>query len=490
MASRISYLFRSKTGFYEYRRKVPIRLRPFFPSTKTGKLMSEWKKSLNTKDEAIAHKRWLEENNRFTAASATAEKLLSGIPLAPYEVVAAGKAIAVKDGVHPQQAPVLHANATPAETINFKRQAAEWNEFIVQMHDEYIDELDRKYRDEDGNELNWDHTDPKVAAYRIMKGEELTTPEPTWSDAVELYISVNKAEKKREIVKEQKWELSTRNLLDKFASSIGGKQSKLGDLDRQFIRNWLIETYPNAGTRNRYNNVFSAVINNWNEENKSKIYNPFSGLSNKQLEQEEAIKRRSFTPEEWYCYQSHILNLGDTQLKLIGLLMLYTGCRTNEAAGLQVRDFRLEANMPHVVFRTNELRRMDKNGLERAVPLMTPVLDAYRLYEHEKRPDKPLFPKYGNTRGFENVSAKLRNVVNELMGIKNPDVVPYSTRHTFRDRSEAANISTSRSEYIMGHKSAASSRIHQKYGTKTPPTVLYEHMTKIFKVTDWGYYED
>ena len=70
--------------------------------------------------------------------------------------------------------------------------------------------------------------------------------------------------------------------------------------------------------------------------------------------------------------------------------MLYTGCRTNEAAGLQVRDFRLEANMPHVVFRTNELRRMDKNGLERAVPLMTPVVDAYRLYEHEKRPDKPL----------------------------------------------------------------------------------------------------
>ena len=133
---------------------------------------------------------------------------------------------------------------------------------------------------------------------------------------------------------------------------------------------------------------------------------------------------------------------------------------------------------------------MDKNGLERTVPLMTTVLDAYRLYEHEKHPDKPLFPKYGNTRGLENVAAKLRHVVNELMGIKNPDLVPYSTRHTFRDRSEAANISTSRSEYIMGHKSAALSRIHQKYRTKTPPTVLYEDMTKIFKVTDWGYYED
>ena len=53
-----------------------------------------------------------------------------------------------------------------------------------------------------------------------------------------------------------------------------------------------------------------------------------------------------------------------------------------------------------------------------------PVLDAYRLYEHERHPDKPLFPKYGNTRGFENVAAKLGHVVNELMGIKNPDLVP------------------------------------------------------------------
>jgi len=67
---------------------------------------------------------------------------------------------------------------------------------------------------------------------------------------------------------------------------------------------------------------------------------------------------------------------------------------------------------------------MDKNGLERNVPLMTPVLDAYRLYEHKRHPDKPLFPKYGNTRGFENVASKLGHVVNELMGIKNPDLVP------------------------------------------------------------------
>ena len=490
MASRISYLVRSKTGFYEYRRKVPTRLRPFFPSTKTGKLMSEWKKSLNTKHEPIAHRRWLEENNRFNAASEIAEKLASGTPLASYEIEASGNAIAIKDGVHPKQAPVLLANATDEDIINFKRRVAEWNDFIVYMHDQYLEEIDRKYRDANGKEIKWDPSDPKVAAFRIMTGEAIVSMEPTWSDATELYIKVNKAGKKREIVKEQKWELSTRNLLEKFAASNGGKHLRLEDLDRQTIRDWLIRTYPNVSTRNRYNNVFSAVLNNWNKEHKSKVYNPFAGLSNKTLEQEEAIKRRSFTPTEWHSYLLHIENLGDIQLKLIGLLMLYTGCRTNEAAGLQVRDLRIGDNLPHVVFRTNEIRRMDKNGLERAVPLMTPILETYRLYDHEKNPELPLFPKYGTTKGFENVSAKLRHIVNDLMGIDSPEVVPYSARHTMRDRSEVANISTSRAEYIMGHKSAASSRIHQKYGTKTPPSVLLDDMIKIFEVADWGYYEN
>lgn len=42
----------------------------------------------------------------------------------------------------------------------------------------------------------------------------------------------------------------------------------------------------------------------------------------------------------------------------------------------------------------------------------------------------------------------------------------------------------------MVHVSEGSSKIHKDYGTKTPPDVLYDDMTKIFAVTDWGYYED
>jgi hypothetical protein len=42
----------------------------------------------------------------------------------------------------------------------------------------------------------------------------------------------------------------------------------------------------------------------------------------------------------------------------------------------------------------------------------------------------------------------------------------------------------------MGHISVGSSRVHQEYGTATPPEILFEDMTKIFAVTDWGFYEN
>tara|TARA_E500000178_G_scaffold221437_1_gene218471 strand:+ start:171 stop:416 length:246 start_codon:yes stop_codon:yes gene_type:complete len=81
--------------------------------------------------------------------------------------------------------------------------------------------------------------------------------------------------------------------------------------------------------------------------------------------------------------------------------------------------------------------------------------------------------------------------VNTVIALEDPSVVPYSTRHTFRDRSEVAGtVAKSRAEYIMGHVSDGSSRIHKEYGTKTPPQILLDDMIKIYEVTDWGYYDN
>jgi integrase len=471
--------------------------------------MTEWKQSLYTTSEAEAPRKWVAENERYMAAHQAAEISLGGpqvIP--PHRASAFAKQLTVDEGIHPDQAPALDASATSKEIEEFPQKLADWHANLddkTGLISEHLrdNSIDEEQRQKDYDEGRWgtagyqtpykaiNPDDPLAVAYAIAKGVSYAPSHATWRDAVELYIRTNKQEKKREPVKEMAWEKSTRQLLEKFAKHNGGMELSLGDLDRQSIRDWLWATWPKAGTRNRYNNCFSAVINCWNREMTVAVFNPFSGLSNKDQEKEEAERRRSFKPDEWRDYLHHVQSHHNIEIRLIGLLMLYTGCRTSEAAGLQVRDLKLVSNRAHVVYRTNRVRRMDKDGLERAVPLLQPLIDAFRDYDIPQDKEAPLFRQYGSTKGFESASAALRKVVRETMGLADTTVVPYSARHSLRDMSEAASgVTIARAEYIMGHVSEGSSKIHKAYGTKTPPDVLYDDMAKIFSVTDWGYYED
>ena len=510
MAPKLSYLFESPRGYFEYRRRVPKKLQVHFPRTAKGELMTEWKQSLDTNNSAVAQRRWVTETERFEANKALAEQL-HGQPTSKSDMlqsaVSSAKQMAVHYGVHPDQAPTLSHNATDDEINAFKQVIRDWN-YSVKDHKDLIldtmihEDVDEEQRAKDYKEGRWgqdgyqiprkelDQNHPLVAQLAVLSGDVDTTMSSTWADATELYIKTNKRHKKRLPDKEAKWEVKTRALLDRFASAMNGPNTKLDDLDRQVVSDWMWNTYPKAGTRNRYNNTFSAVINCWNTEMKGKnVFNPFAGLSNKVLEKEEALGRRSFKPDEWFSYLSNINSCLNNELKVIGLLMLFTGCRTSEAAGLQVKDLKLGTNLPHVIFRTSSIRRMDKSDMERAVPLLAPLLDALRGYGTPPASDAPVFPNYYTAKGHENASTALRYIVRSITGIKDKDVVPYSARHTFKDRATAASVDPSRAEYIMGHKSEGSSKIHKQYGTMTPPEVLLEDMTKIYDTVDWGYYE-
>ena len=37
--------------------------------------------------------------------------------------------------------------------------------------------------------------------------------------------------------------------------------------------------------------------------------------------------------------------------------------------------------------------------------------------------------------------------------------------------------------------SDGSFKIHKEYGTKTPPEILFDDMSAVFTVSDWGFYE-
>ena len=472
--------------------------------------MAEWKVSFQTKDPITAQRLWCAENQKFDAAQRVAETMLQGqaSKVLGYEALRLAKNIAEIKGFHPDQAPKPPISTDDKDWEHYKSEMKEW-EASLDLHRELLleaqmDELiDYDQQERDYKSGTWGQTgyttpykpvDPNSVlslAEKILEGDLKPEITATWSDAVETYIAVNKQDTTREPLKEKKWEAKTRGLLDRFSKAFKGKSLSLEELDRGKIRIWLLGQYPNQGTRNRYINTFSAVINTWNRENPSKpVPNPFSGLANKQREVEQATKRLSFNPQQFDKFVTAIRGHKNVEIRLVGLLMAYTGCRTSEAAGLQYRDVKLDAEVPHVVFRTNKIRRMDKGGLDRAVPLVEPLLSALKGYNRKAENDDPFFARYGNTRGFDSISIALRNTLREVAGIDQDGLVPYSLRHTMKDRLAAAGVAVDVAEYVLGHTSQGASRIHQRYGTKTPPRSLVAHIEKAFQMKEWGYYED
>ena len=509
MAPKFSYLTKSPKGMYEYRRRVPAEYRAYFPRTSSGQLKAEWKQSLRTDDMATARKRWFVENEEFEKTLKVA-KLLSSPPEQPTsdEQLRLAKELVRNLGLLPEQAPTLGPAASDEDYQTFKLQAADWNDRVFNAREQIFDAIDEATTDygqmqQDYDDGRWGrrgYVTPRKAlpinsihlgkALAVIEGKVPTSKDPVWSDAVELYIATNKRRTMRESVKARRWEVKTRSLLEKFGSALGGMNTKLAELNRSDVIDYLWQSYPSTSTRNRYNNTLSAVMNCWNKEHKDQVFNPFRGLSNKARELEEATKRRSFKPQEWFTFEKLIENLKNSELRIIGLLMLYTGCRNSEAAGIQMRDLKIDEQVPHVVFRANEIRRMDKGGLERAVPLMPKVIEAFQEFELPSNPQAPVFARYGNTKGFDLASVTFRNLIHDDMKIDDPTLVPHSLRHTVIDRATASRISLDHAQYLVGHKSQGSSAIHRRYGTMTPPKVLVDDLTKIFSVTNWGYYEN
>ena len=153
MSTKISYLFLSETGFFEYRRRVPPKLQQHFPRNSKGNLLTEWKKALDTKIESVAQRRWVVENERFEATKRLAEQLLHGEPPKAQKVeqsaISSAKQMAVKYGVHPDQAPALGIDATEEDIQNFPQKIKEWK-LKVQEHQELLlDIISEEYIDEE-----------------------------------------------------------------------------------------------------------------------------------------------------------------------------------------------------------------------------------------------------------------------------------------------------------------------------------------------------
>ena len=508
-----------KKGLYTYRRRVPADLKAVW---RDGKPQCEVKVGLKTANKALALKAGAEANLAFEQKAKNIRRGLQDeaekTALEKLEerkwIIQTVTQMLKQEGVLPEQQPKLSIGASIHDLV-------EWDEKLDLIRGALVDALQDRYLDDDQRKKDYDEgrwgqegyqepykpEDPNDAD--IVKLELLSgaTPvhsiEPTWRDCVEIYISENAAEAQRTKYNQDKHEREMRKIAYDLAIYLGhgkkeiGYETKLESLNRLWVlgfKAYCNRVYPDwsTATFNKSITMLTAAFNKGVRVFELAMNNPFEGLKirNKPAHvsgvSSEENDRRSFTPEELLQYED-ILKTKKSEIKTIGLLMIWTGCRTMEIGGLLNNELLLDLNVPYLLIRPNRIRRLKTLASERKVPLTADALDMLREYLQAQKntaPDAPVFPSYGRDGGMDALSQNLRNIIRKQMKITDKRLVPYSTRHTLKDKMRLLRTPLAYQNQIMGHRQ--SNEIADGYGEGDPLVYIQQQLQKASELTDWG----
>lgn len=481
------YLTKSPTrGVYKFRRRVPTNLVNLW-----GK--REVVQSLKTKDYSQALSEAARVNQNFEAKREFLTKQLRGeetqdTPEKVYYTLQEAGEFLRKYHIHPEQKPSY--DASPEEIERYESWLATFNE-------NYIDQKQIGHDPTTGQSL-WkpdSPTDKWDQAKNIIEGKESFALEPDLTQALETYLKINQEKVQRTPFNQKKHEQACTRATDRLASFLGGGDMRLGykfklsAMTRVQVRKFrdkLASDNPgwSIATVNKDLQRLSAIFRLASEEFEQNLSNPFSNLKLEQSKRTKAKGRRSFTPDEMTKYID-ALKGKHAQVRLIGMLMLATGARTMEIAGLKVDDLHLEANVPYISIRYNEIRNLKSDASERDVPVVGPALDLLR--DHVSQLDdnaQVVFSRYGRDGGMESISQLLNRVIRKDLGISDRSLVAYSARHTLKDKLRAIRTPQELQHAILGHTSG--NKIAEGYGTGSPLQMLQDELLKADNCKAWG----
>ena len=537
-----------KTKTYGYRRRIPSEAQYLFD----GK--TEIVKSLKTKSLTVAQVKVDQLNTWFEERIATGGYSRSVGPEFPFKLVRKIHTDMKEMGHHPSQLPKIDVYSDPRETDQYVNDVLvarllkksfladeisvdEYSQQLAQIQKgtvgrltkaqinrkSLLDQLRVKYRDPEKTQaesvnpdidcdaadyvlpqIKWDETDPEVIRYRIMCGESLL-PQPTWQNATDSYIhQYNRSRIQRNPEQLVKHSKAAKSLCLRFGTFLSdGMNTPLSEIEVQEVQAFVDASNVTDATIVKNLTILRAAWNSWNTHNpKQRTENDLFEVAikdSKKATKQSAGMRRSLTPSEYAYFKKSISAEQNHEVRLIGKIMAYCGAPTIEAAKLQRADVKLDSSTPYIVFRSTADSITGKDRLDRAVPLIEPLLSELKLYirsqyaegvESNPAPER-LFPKigYGTHSSSARSKALKKHIVSD--GRHGQSFIsPYSLRHTFKDRASKAGVSSDIAEYLLGHKSDQSSRIHRQYGTKMPASETVELMHRIAAVTHWAMIEE
>lgn len=466
------YLKRTSTrGSYSYRRRVPKALKALW-----GK--DEEKQSLKTKFHPEALRLAAMVNTQFEDKAARLRLLLAGKTLPAEELMAQAKDILMTKGIHPQQIP-----RTKAETDKFFQKQEDFKELFIGVVDT------EEVQEPDGT--TWtnyieDKTNPYQQAFNMLHGEGVVSMVPTIAEAADTYIRVNATKKNRSPNNQKKHE----QRIWRAIVALGKQDTPITDFNRLRARRHkgtLVALNPTwkADTLNKTLGMLTAVFTTTIREYELAMPNPWAGLKDDVSFVDDKAKRRSFTPDEQTMYLDSLDKVND-EVRLIGLLMVHTGCRLMEAGGLMFGDLKLSSNIPHINLRYNNIRSLKNKNSIRDVPLVDKALDQLRAYlskREEGSPKAPVFPRYGRDGGTDAASQILNNVIRKRLKIDDPALVAYSARHTMKDKLRALRTAERIQHGILGHGKRTDA---DAYGDGEPLSYLLDELVKAGELNQWG----
>ena len=126
-------------------------------------------------------------------------------------------------------------------------------------------------------------------------------------------------------------------------------------------------------------------------------------------------------------------------------LLINTGLRPGEALGLELTDFRLDDNIPHVHVRRNKTRTLKTAHSERMIPLLGVSLEAARSIVAQDGWGKWLGKNMYAT-------SQINKFFREEKLVTDPNKSLYSLRHWFQDQLTKHDVIDRAQAQLMGHK--------------------------------------
>lgn len=252
----------------------------------------------------------------------------------------------------------------------------------------------------------------------------------------------------------RRWQNPRKKAFNNFISVVG--DLPLSDVSKEsflrFRQWWIARIEDEELTTNSANKDFIHVQSVLKKVNDLLDLNLSLSFGAQKLKEIRGDERPSFS-DEWISQK--LLKPGaldglNPEARAIFLVMINTGCRPSEIAGLRAEEIFLDHVVPQIQIRNNIHRQLKTESSKRDVPLVGVSLEALRAFPNG-------FPHYRERSNT--LSGTVNKYLRENGLLETEDHVMYSLRHSFEDRMVRAHIVDRTRRELFGHSLG-----REKYG--------------------------